>query len=150
MQHDRFAGTQRLAADGRAVGRAEVLDLQRLAGDAEPGVAARHGGMRHDGSSGLAANYEFDVIILDIMMPGVDGYEICYLIKTAQELQHARVVILTSRDDADGISTGREAFADAYLLKPFDPGELLSTIRKLKLGQRIPFPVAKRPRPDKR
>ena len=83
-----------------------------------------------------------DAVLLDIMMPGVDGYEICYLIKTAPELRHTRVIILTSRADKDGISTGREALADAYLLKPFEPDLLLTTIDNLvRAGQRGPFPV---------
>ena len=84
----------------------------------------------------IALEWRPDVVILDVMMPGVDGYEVCYLVKTAPELRHTRVVMLTSRGDADGISTGREALADAYLLKPFDPGILLATIRNLGFGQR--------------
>ena len=83
-----------------------------------------------------------DVVLLDVMMPGVDGYEICYLIKTAPELRNTRVIILTSRDDQDGVSTGRAALADAYLLKPFDPNLLLTTIDDLvRAGQRGPFPA---------
>ena len=83
-----------------------------------------------------------DVVLLDIMMPGVDGYEICYMIKSAPELRHTRVIILTSRADEDGVSTGRAALADAYLLKPFDPKLLLTTIDDLvRAGQRGPFPA---------
>lgn len=83
------------------------------------------------------------VVILDAMMPGVDGYEICYMIKTAPSLQATRVIIFTSRDDARGISTGREALADAYLLKPLDPDLLLETIRSLATGKRVPFPASR-------
>ena len=94
------------------------------------------------GDDGLrvARDWRPDIVILDVMMPGVDGYEICYAIKTAPELRHTRVIMLTSRDDADGISTGREASADAYLLKPFDPDTVLATIMKLSLGQPGVFP----------
>ena len=102
----------------------------------------------HEASNGIdALRTAFerlpDVVILDVMMPGVDGYEICYLIKTAPALLQTHVIILTSRDDAVGISTGREALADAYLLKPFDPDLLLETIRSLAASERVPFPSGK-------
>ena len=84
-----------------------------------------------------------DLVILDVMMPGVDGYEVCYLIKTAPELQHTRVIVLTVRDHKIDISIGRGAFADAYLVKPFDPDKLLAAIAKLEGGKSGPFPAAK-------
>jgi len=80
-----------------------------------------------------------DFVILDIMMPGVDGYEICYLIKTAPELKHTRVIILTVRRNEIDISIGRGALADAYLLKPLTPGRLLGAIEKLEGGERGRF-----------
>lgn len=91
-----------------------------------------------------------DLVILDVMMPGVDGYEICYLIKTAPELQHTRVIVLTVRDHKIDISIGRGAFADAYLVKPLDPGKLLAAIGNLERGESGPFPAAKlsKPAPD--
>ena len=83
------------------------------------------------------------VVILDAMMPGVDGYEICYMIKTAPSLQGTRVIMFTARDDAGGISTGREALADAYLLKPLDRDLLLETIRSVATGNHVPFPAGR-------
>src|SRR6267378_4199370 len=76
MQHYRLAGAQRLAADGRAVGRAEILDLQRLAGEAEAGMAARHGGVRHDEVAliGGAADHHAlraDYQLLEVDLEGV-------------------------------------------------------------------------------
>ena len=84
-----------------------------------------------------------DLVILDVVMPGVDGFEICYLIKTAPELQHTRVIMLTVRQDQIDVSIGRGAFADAYLLKPFNPDRLLAAIAKLEQGKSGPFPAAK-------
>ena len=84
-----------------------------------------------------------DLVILDVMMPGVDGYEICYLIKTAPELQHTRVIMLTVRHQNIDISIGRGAFADAFLVKPLDPGELLAAIGRLGRGETGPFPAVK-------
>jgi DNA-binding response OmpR family regulator len=92
-----------------------------------------------------------DLVILDVMMPGVDGYEICYLIKTAPELHHTRVIMLTIRHHKIDISIGRGAFADAFLVKPFDPDELLAVIGKLERGESGTFPNVKfsDPTPDK-
>lgn len=84
-----------------------------------------------------------DLVILDVMMPGVDGYEICYLIKTAPELQHTRVIMLTVRHHKIDISIGRGAFADAFLVKPFEPAKLLAAIAKLGRGESGPFPAVK-------
>lgn len=84
-----------------------------------------------------------DVVILDVMMPGVDGYETCYLIKTAPELQHTRVIILTVRHHKIDISIGRGAFADAFLVKPIEPDQLIAAIAKLERGDSGPFPVVK-------
>jgi len=81
-----------------------------------------------------------DVVILDVMMPGLDGYEICYLIKSAPELRDTRVIILSVRHDAIDISIGRGALADAYLVKPLDPDKLLATIGNVERGEHGPFP----------
>lgn len=82
-----------------------------------------------------------DVIILDANLPGVDGYEICYLIKSAPELRHAHVIMLTVRDRETDIAAGRGALADAYLIKPFDSGKLLAAITNLKSGGSGPYPA---------
>jgi DNA-binding response OmpR family regulator len=91
-----------------------------------------------------------DVVILDVMMPGVDGYEICYLIKTAPELQHTHVIILTVRHHKIDISIGRGAFADAFLVKPIEPDKLIAAIAKLERGDSGPFPTIKPPGSDTR
>ncbi len=89
-----------------------------------------------------------DVVVLDVMMPGVNSYEICYLIKTTPLLRHTQVVLLTARGQAADVETGRSAHADAYLVKPFDPGALLETVERLRAGENALFPaprVAARP-----
>ena len=92
----------------------------------------------------LAREWRPDVVILDVVMPGTDGYEICYLIKTAPELRRTRVIMHTTRSDSDGVSTGREALADAYVVKPFDPDKLIATVREVGTGLRGSFPPAEK------
>ncbi len=81
-----------------------------------------------DGARGLAAlaNATFDVVLLDVMLPGIDGFEVCRQIRAKHDVP---VVMLTARgDDADRI-VGLEIGADDYVPKPFNPRELLARVR---------------------
>jgi DNA-binding response OmpR family regulator len=81
-----------------------------------------------DGPRGLAAlaSTSFDVVLLDVMLPGIDGFEVCRRIRAAHDIP---VVMLTARgDDADRI-VGLEIGADDYVPKPFNPRELLARVR---------------------
>lgn len=82
-----------------------------------------------DGESALAAldrGDVFDVVLLDVMLPGIDGFEVCTRIRARHEVP---VVMLTARgDDADRI-VGLEIGADDYVPKPFNPRELLARVR---------------------
>lgn len=75
----------------------------------------------------LAGHADPAVIVLDIMMPGLDGVEVC------RRLDHdrAKVVILTARDDPDLEAACREAGADAFVTKPFAPNDLLDVVVEL-------------------
>jgi DNA-binding response OmpR family regulator len=84
-----------------------------------------------DGERGLAAlrRQRFDVVLLDIMLPGADGLEVCRRIRGVPGLAAVAVIMLTARgDDVDRI-VGLELGADDYLAKPFNPRELLARIR---------------------
>jgi len=86
--------------------------------------------LRHveDGPTGLAAlgHETFDVVLLDVMLPGIDGFEVCRRIRASHEVP---VVMLTARgDDTDRI-VGLENGADDYVPKPFNPRELLARMR---------------------
>jgi len=82
-----------------------------------------------DGGAALAltAAAHPSVIVLDIMMPGIDGVEVC------RRLDHetVKVVILTARDDPSLEKACREAGADAFLTKPFSSIELLDLVEEL-------------------
>jgi DNA-binding response OmpR family regulator len=84
-----------------------------------------------DGERGLAAlrRGRFDVVLLDVMLPGIDGLEVCRRIRAAGDVAAVPIVMLTAKgDDVDRI-VGLELGADDYLAKPFNPRELLARIR---------------------
>lgn len=73
--------------------------------------------------------YQPDVILLDIMLPGIDGFEICKIIrKTAPEIA---IIMLTARGQDNDKINGLEIGADDYIIKPFNPLELIARIRAL-------------------
>jgi DNA-binding response OmpR family regulator len=72
-----------------------------------------------------------DLIILDVMMPIINGYNFCKLLKNEENQKHIKILLLTSRDDIDDVKIGMEMGADAYLTKPVDTQELLKTLKIL-------------------
>lgn len=69
-----------------------------------------------------------DVVLIDIMLPGVDGFEVC---RSIRRLSDVPIIMVTARDDTHDIVAGLEAGADDYLTKPFAPKELSARIRAL-------------------
>ena len=84
----------------------------------------------NDGPQGLilAQEEEYDVIVLDVMLPGMDGWAI---VKTLRNTRTTPVLFLTGRDDVDDRVRGLELGADDYLIKPFAFVELLARVRTL-------------------
>ncbi len=68
---------------------------------------------------------EFDAILLDIMMPDKDGYEVCKTIKSDNNLKHIPVIFLTAKTDRESIIKGFEVGGADYITKPFDGKELI-------------------------
>ena len=85
----------------------------------------------HDGVSGLylAKEHDYDLIILDIMLPKKDGLSVCRELRAAGLL--TPVLMLTAKDTVDDRICGLDSGADDYLVKPFSFGELLARIRAL-------------------
>ncbi len=88
-----------------------------------------------DGRAGLASveNLEPDAVVLDVMLPDLDGFEICRRIRASSEVP---VLMLTARGDETDRVVGLELGADDYLPKPFSPRELLARLRAITRRQR--------------
>lgn len=86
-----------------------------------------------DGFEALAmiTDHHPDIIFVDIMMPRLDGYQTCALIKKNPNYKHVPVILLTSKDGLFDRARGRIVGADRYLTKPFSRDELLDAIREL-------------------
>lgn len=72
-----------------------------------------------------------DVVLLDIMMPNVDGYQTLNYIKTNDSLKNTKVVFLTAKNKASDIEKGLKLGADKYLTKPFSVKKIVSEIHEL-------------------
>ena len=82
----------------------------------------------HDGAGGLEAfrSHPPDLVILDVMLPGVDGVSVC---RTIREHSVVPIVMLTARTDPVDVVLGLEAGADDYVTKPFEPSILAARLR---------------------
>ena len=116
-----------------------------IAEDEESIVASLEFLMRHagyetciarDGPSALArlADFSPDVVLLDIMLPGRSGFDVCADIRRDPALAATRVLMLTARGSNADEARGRTSGADDYLTKPFATQELVSRVRAL-LGE---------------
>lgn len=70
-----------------------------------------------------------DLVILDLMLPGMDGYEVCRIMQNDARLNHIPVIMLTARSAAPNRVMGYDRGADDYIVKPFDPDELSVRVR---------------------
>lgn len=86
-----------------------------------------------DGKSclSMAKEYQPDAILLDIMMPGMDGYEVCRKIRSISELAEIPIIMITSLDDREERLEGLRAGADDFLTKPIDMIELQIRVRNI-------------------
>jgi two-component system response regulator CpxR len=84
----------------------------------------------HDGTLGLelAEKGAFDLIVLDLMLPGIDGFEVLRKLRAKSRIP---VIVLTARGEDEDRIVGLEIGADDYLAKPFNPRELLARIRAI-------------------
>lgn len=74
------------------------------------------------------AEHTPDLILLDIMMPDVDGYEICQMVKTDPRTHHIKIIFLSAKSKKSDIEKGYELGADLYVVKPFSNKDLTDKI----------------------
>ena len=79
----------------------------------------------------LLEQFQPDLILLDVMMPGMDGFEVCRRIRSTPHLAEAPILILTALDDRDSLLKGIESGADDFLSKPVDRRELTARVRTI-------------------
>jgi len=77
----------------------------------------------------LIANEEFDLILLDIMMPKLDGFEVCRRLKLHEVYKDIPIIFLTAKSDIDSVSKGFELGGVDYIVKPFHAEELLCRVK---------------------
>ena len=87
----------------------------------------------YDGQDGLdkAKKETPDLIILDLMLPKMDGYKVCGLLKHDARYSKIPIILFTARAQEEDKAMGKDVGADAYITKPFDPGTLLNKIKEL-------------------
>ncbi len=78
-----------------------------------------------------------DVIFVDIMMPRLDGYQTCALIKNNNEFKHTPVIMLSSKDGLFDKAKGRIVGADEYLTKPFSKNELFEVLERIVANKSV-------------
>jgi len=79
----------------------------------------------------MIPDFSPDILLLDLMMPGTDGYEVCRQVRDNPAYNSMKIVILSGRAMQDEIARGLAMGADNYLSKPFGMNELLETLKKL-------------------
>jgi len=72
-----------------------------------------------------------DILFLDIMMPEINGYDVCRILKNDPELKNIYIIILTAKGQLAEQERGKEAGADEYIVKPFSPMEILTKVKSI-------------------
>ncbi|MEW6170560.1 MAG: response regulator [Candidatus Omnitrophota bacterium] len=78
----------------------------------------------------IAQEIKPDIILLDILLPNMDGREVCLNIKNNPELKNIPIIFMTASAISDTVRIMKECFADDYLIKPFEPEELFEKVKK--------------------
>ena len=87
----------------------------------------------HSGGEALQrmADHPIDLVLLDVMMPGMDGHEVCQRLRADERWRHIPVIMLTAKDTTRDVVLGLEIGADDYITKPFNTDELIARIKVL-------------------
>jgi DNA-binding response OmpR family regulator len=77
----------------------------------------------------LIYKYNPDLVLLDIMLPGIDGYEVCEIVRLNPKLREIKIIFLTAKGREVEIAKGLALGADAYITKPFSNAELVAKVK---------------------
>lgn len=105
-----------------------LLSLEFLLRNAGCGVQTARDG---DTAEAALAATAPDLVLLDVMLPGADGYTLCRRIRNDPRLKKTRIILLTARGRDTDLQQGIAAGADAYLTKPFSTRELVAKVQAL-------------------
>jgi len=99
------------------------------------------------GDEGLAAALKEppDVVVLDLMLPGMDGLEICRQLKRDDRTAHIPILMVTAKGEESDVVTGLELGADDYVVKPFSPKVLIARVRAVMRRKRMEAPQGTEP-----
>ncbi len=75
--------------------------------------------------------FEPDLILLDIMLPGIDGYEVCEIVRLNPKWKQTKIIFLTAKGRDVDVAKGLVLGADEYIIKPFANAEVVSKVKKL-------------------
>ncbi|MBN2230752.1 MAG: response regulator [Candidatus Thorarchaeota archaeon] len=112
-----------------------VVDDEEITTELAKKFLERHGFdviCAYDGETALelAVSQRPDLILLDVMLPKIDGFEVCRRIKRMQEFKSTPILLFTAKGLSKDIKEGKEAGADEYIIKPFSGKALVATIKK--------------------
>lgn len=72
-----------------------------------------------------------DLVLLDIMLPGMDGFEVCQIMRLNEEWRDIKIIFLTAKGRDVDVAKGMVLGADAYIIKPFSNAEIIAKVREL-------------------
>ena len=88
-----------------------------------------------------AQNEEPDLLVLDIMLPGIDGFEICHRLRAEPQTAQLPILMLSAKAQETDKATGLKVGADDYITKPADPSEIINRVRTLLAQVKRTSPV---------
>ena len=112
-----------------------VVDDEEITTELAKKFLQRHGFeviCAYDGETALdmAISQNPDLILLDVMLPKLDGYEVCRRLKSKKDFKNVPILMFTAKGLSRDIQEGEEAGADEYIIKPFSGKDLVATIKK--------------------
>jgi DNA-binding response OmpR family regulator len=88
-----------------------------------------HTALTADEALRIASRHSPRIILLDVMLPGMDGYDLCRRLRKLTDTANARIIMVTAKAMPSERAHGYDAGADAYITKPFDDAELFAAMR---------------------